>query len=99
MLVRFDKAKKKLNVAKLTPAQRRRYNRFLDEQRGIASHNQTVQKDIDDAKKEGKLEGKYEVAENLLREGVSVTLTVKATGLPENVALEIKRRIDSETPK
>ncbi|MDX2070986.1 MAG: Rpn family recombination-promoting nuclease/putative transposase [Haliscomenobacter sp.] len=98
------KAKKKLNVAKLTPAQRREYERYLDEQRSIASHNETVQKDLEDAKKEakeegkeeGKYEGRYEVAVNLLRSGSTVDFTIQITGLPEEVVLEIKRKLKYE---
>jgi hypothetical protein len=35
------RAKKKLNVAKPTLAQRREYERYLDEQRSITSYNET----------------------------------------------------------
>jgi predicted transposase/invertase (TIGR01784 family) len=89
------KAKKKLNVAKLTPAQRRQYERYLNEQRSIASYNEVVQKDIEDAKKEAK----YEVAENLLRSGATVDLMVQVTGLPKESVLKIKQKIDSEIAK
>ena len=102
------KAKKKLNVAKLTPTQRREYERYLDEQRSIASHNETVQWDLEIAKAEaknaGKEEGreegeqkaKYEVAENALRSGATVDFTIQITGLPEEVVLEIKRKLEGE---
>lgn len=90
------KAKKKLKVAKLTPAQRRKYNRFLDNQRSVASYNEVVQKDLDDAKRDGREETKIEMAENFLREGASVKLVVKATGFAEEVVLELKRRIEAE---
>jgi predicted transposase/invertase (TIGR01784 family) len=93
------KAKKKLNVAKLTPAQRREYERYLNEQRSIASYNEVVQKDLEDAKREAKFEAKYEVAENLLRSGASVDFTVQVSGLPSEIILEIKRKMDSETSK
>lgn len=102
------KAKKKLNVAKLTPTQRREYEHYLDEQRSIASYNETVQKDLEDAKKEAKAEGlekgreegeqkaKYEVAENALRSGATVDFTIQITGLSEEVVLEIKRKLEDE---
>jgi predicted transposase/invertase (TIGR01784 family) len=86
------KAKKKLNIAKLTPAQRRRYDRYLEQQRDLDSYNEVVQKDIDDAKKETR----HEVAENLLRSGATVALTAQVTTLPETVVLEIKCKIDNE---
>ena len=90
------KAKKKLKVAKLTPAQRRNYNRFLDNQRSVASYNEVVQKDLDDAKRDGREETKMEMAEILLKEGASIELVVKATGFAEEVVLELKRRIEAE---
>jgi predicted transposase/invertase (TIGR01784 family) len=89
------KAKKKLNVAKLTPAQRRQYERYLNEQRSIASYNEVVQKDLEDAKREAK----YEVAENLLRSDATVDFTIQVTGLPRETILAIKHKIDSETSK
>jgi predicted transposase/invertase (TIGR01784 family) len=101
------KAKKKLAVAKLKPAQRRQYERYLDEQRSIASHNETLMKDIEDArenareegKEEGELKAKYEVAGNALRSGASVDFTMQITGLSEHVVLEIKLKIDGEATK
>ena len=90
------KAKKKLKVAKLTPAQRRNYNRFLDNQRSVASYNEVVQKDLDDAKRDGREETKMEMAEILLKEGASIELVVKANGFAEEVVLELKRRIEAE---
>jgi len=102
------KAKKKLNVAKLTSTQRREYERYLDEQRSIASYNETVQKDLEDAKKEAKAEGreegreegeqmaKYKVAENLLRSGATVDFTIQVTGLSQEAVLEIKRKLEAE---
>ncbi len=93
------KAKQKLTVGKLTPSQRRNYNRFLEEQRDIASYNETLQKDIDDAKEGAKQDAKYEVAENLLRMNLSVEDATKATGLSIDEILEIKQKIDDEHPK
>ncbi len=90
------KAKNKLKVAKLTPAQRRNYNRFLDNQRSVASFNEVVQKDLDDARRDGREETKIEMAEILLKEGASVDLVVKVTGFAEDVVLELKRRIEDE---
>jgi predicted transposase/invertase (TIGR01784 family) len=87
------KAKNKLDIAKLTPAQRRRYDRYLEQQRDLDSYNEVVQKDLDDAKKEGKEEGKYEVAENLLNSGATVDFTIQVTRLPRDVVLEIKNRL------
>lgn len=93
------KAKKKLNVAKLTPAQRSKYNRFLDEQRGIASHNETVQKDLDDARDEGELKAKYIAAEKGLRKGLSVEMVAEINDLLVETVREIKQKIDSEASK
>jgi hypothetical protein len=81
------KAKNKLDVAKLTPTQRQLYSRYLEQQRDLASHNETVLKDREDARKEGVEEGerkaKYEMAENLLRSGATVAFGVQITGLLE----------------
>ncbi|MDX2247338.1 MAG: Rpn family recombination-promoting nuclease/putative transposase [Bacteroidia bacterium] len=105
------KAKKKLHVAKLTPAQRRQYERYMEEQRSIASYNETVQKDLDDAKKEAKQEGrqegkeegeqkaKYIAAEKGLRKGLSMEVVAEINDLPIEVVPEIKRKIDSEASK
>lgn len=91
------KAKKKLNVAKLTPAQRRQYERYLNEQRSIASYNEMVQKDLEDAKKEARGEAKYESAEKGLRKGLSVEMVAEINDLPVEDVREIKRKIDQET--
>jgi predicted transposase/invertase (TIGR01784 family) len=93
------KAKKKLNVAKLTPTQRRQYERYLDEQRSIASYNEVVQKDIDDARKEAKDETKYAAAEKGLRKGLSIEMVAEINDLPVEDVREIKRKIDNETSK
>jgi predicted transposase/invertase (TIGR01784 family) len=98
----LEKAKKKLDVAKLSPAQRGEYERYLDEQRSLASYNETLQKDLDDALKQGREEGreegayqaKYETAENALRSGATIAFTMQITGLPESLLQEIKRRIE-----
>lgn len=93
------KAKKKLNVAKLTPAQRRRYDRYLEQQRDLDSYNEVVQKDLDDAREEGELKAKYEMAKNLLMSGSTADFTVQITGLPRETVLEIKHKMDSEASK
>lgn len=94
------KAKKKLDVAKLTPAQRRRYNRYLEQQRDLDSHNEVVQKDLEDAKKEAKEEGKeeakYIAAEKGLRKGLSVEVVAEINDLSIEVVRQIKRKTDSE---
>ncbi|NJL77324.1 MAG: Rpn family recombination-promoting nuclease/putative transposase [Saprospiraceae bacterium] len=99
------KAKNKLNVAKLKPAQRRQYERYLDEQRSIASYNEVVQKDLEDAKKEAKMEGKaegkeeakYIAAERGLRKGLSVEMVADINDLSIDEVREIKRKIDESS--
>lgn len=95
------KAKNKLNVAKLKPAQRREYERYLDEQRSIASYNEVVQKDLEDAKKEAKAEGKkeakYITAERGLRKGLSVEMVADINDLSIEEVREIKRKIDESS--
>lgn len=92
------KAKKKLNVGKLTPAQRRKYNKFLEEQRSIASHNETLQKDIEDAKEEGEQKAKYQAAEKGLRKKLSIEDVAEINDLSIAEVLEIKHKIDTEAP-
>ncbi|WP_353481339.1 Rpn family recombination-promoting nuclease/putative transposase [Haliscomenobacter sp.] len=92
------KAKKKLNVGKLTPAQRRKYNKFLEEQRSIASHNETLQKDIEDAKEEGEQKAKYQAAEKGLRKKLSIEEVAEINDLSIAEVLEIKHKIDTEAP-
>jgi predicted transposase/invertase (TIGR01784 family) len=89
------KAKKKLNVAKLTPTQRRQYERYLNEQRSIASYNEVVQKDLEDAKKEAKEEAQYIAAEKGLRKGLQVEVVAEINDLPVEVVREIKLKIDT----
>jgi predicted transposase/invertase (TIGR01784 family) len=97
------KAKKKLNVAKLTPAQRRQYERYLDEQRSIASHNETVQKDMEDAREEAREEGeqkaRYTAAEKGLKKGLPVEVVAEINDLPIEIVIEIKQKIDHETSR
>ena len=88
-------------VAKLTPAQRRQYERYLDEQRSIASHNETVQKDMEDAREEAREEGeqkaRYTAAEKGLKKGLTVEVVAEITDLPIEIVIEIKQKIDHET--
>jgi len=97
------KAKKKLNVAKLTPAQRRQYERYLDEQRSIASHNETVQKDMEDAREEAREEGeqkaRYTAAEKGLKKGLPAEVVAEINDLPIEIVIEIKQKIDHETSR
>jgi predicted transposase/invertase (TIGR01784 family) len=95
------KAKKKLDIARLTPAQRRKYERYAESLHSIASYNHTLQKDLADARKagleegkaEGIAEGKYEVAANLLRSGADEAFIAKITGLSEADIQTVRRRM------
>jgi predicted transposase/invertase (TIGR01784 family) len=49
-----------------------------------------VQKVKMEGKIEGKIEGKLEVAKNLLKEGIDISVIVKATGLPEEDVKKLK---------
>ncbi len=67
-------------IAKFTPAQILTYEDSLKYYRDLKNS-------LDTARDEGKIEGKIEVAQNLLRNGVSIDIIIKTTGL---TAKEIK---------
>lgn len=77
----FDKLFETAEIAKFTPDQIRSYEDSLKYYRDLKNS-------LDTAREEGKIEGKIEVAKNLLINGISVDLIIKATGLTES---EIKK--------
>ena len=72
----FEKLFETAEIARFTPDQVRSYEDSLKYYRDIKNS-------IDTARDEGKIEGKIEVAENLLKNGVSMDLIIKSTGLTE----------------
>lgn len=70
----FDKLFETAEIAKFTPDQIRSYEDSLKYYRDLKNS-------LDTAREEGKIEGKTEVARNLLSNGVSIDLIMKATGL------------------
>ena len=72
----FEKLFETAEIAKFTPDQVRFYEDSLKYYRDIKNS-------IDTARDEGKIEGKIEVAKNLLKNGVSIDIIIKTTGLSE----------------
>ena len=72
----FEKLFETAEIARFTPDQVRSYEDSLKYYRDIKNS-------IDTARDEGKIEGKIEVAKNLLKNGVSMDLIIKSTGLTE----------------
>jgi predicted transposase/invertase (TIGR01784 family) len=77
----FDKLFETAEIARFTPEQVRSYEDSLKYYRDLKNS-------LDTAKEEGKIEGKIEVAKNLLNSGISIDLIIKSTGLSE---AEIKK--------
>jgi predicted transposase/invertase (TIGR01784 family) len=77
----FDKLFETAEIARFTQDQVRSYEDSLKYYRDLKNS-------LDTARDEGKIEGKIEVAKNLLLSGVSIDLITKSTGLSEN---EIKK--------
>lgn len=72
----FDKLFESAEIARFTPDQVRSYEDSLKYYRDLKNSLET-------ARDEGKIEGKIEVAKNLLKNGVPIDLIVKSTGLTE----------------
>ena len=77
----FEKLFETAEIARFTPDQVRSYEDSLKYYRDLKNS-------LDTAKDEGRIEGKIEVAKNLLKNGVSIDVIIKSTGLTEE---EIKR--------
>ncbi len=78
----LKEAKEKLNYLQLTEPERKDYHRYIENWRdseGIIVGNYN----------KGKFEGKFEIAESCIRQGMSIAETVKITGLSENVVKSI----------
>ena len=73
-------AGKKLDKAKMTKAERERYEHYLKFERVKDSEIESAK---DEGKIEGKLEEKIEIAQNLKKMGLSTTQIAQATGLTE----------------
>jgi predicted transposase/invertase (TIGR01784 family) len=72
----FDKLFETAEIAKFTQDQVRSYEDSLKYYRDLKNS-------LDTARDEGKIEGKIEVAKSLLKNGLSIDLIVKSTGLTE----------------
>jgi len=79
----FDKLFATAEIAKFTQEQVRSYEDSLKYYRDLKNS-------LDTARDEGKIEGKIEVAKNLLLSGVSIDLIVKSTGLSESEIKKLK---------
>lgn len=79
----FDKLFETAEIARLTQDQVRSYEDSLKYYRDLKNS-------LDSAREEGKIEGKIEVAKNLLSSGISIDLIVKSTGLSEDEIKKIK---------
>jgi len=80
----FERVFETAEIAKFTPDQVRSYEDSLKYYRDLKNS-------LDTAKEEGKIEGKIEVAQNLLSNGVSIDLIIKATGLTESEIKKMKK--------
>jgi predicted transposase/invertase (TIGR01784 family) len=72
----FEKLFETAEIASFSPDQVRSYEDSLKYYRDLKNS-------LDTARDEGKIEGKIEVAKNLLKNGVSIDLIAKSTGLTE----------------
>jgi len=79
----FDKLFETAEIARFTPDQVRSYEDSLKYYRDLKNS-------LDTARDEGKIEGRIEVAKNLLLSGVSIDLIVKSTGLSESEIKKLK---------
>ena len=79
----FDKLFEAAEIAKFTPEQVRSYEDSLKYYRDLKNSLHT-------AREEGMIEGKIEVAKNLLKDGVSIDLIVRSTGLSESEIEKLK---------
>lgn len=80
----FDKLFETAEIAKFTPDQIRSYEDSLKYYRDLKNS-------LDTAREEGKIEGKTEVARNLLSNGVSIDLIMKATGLSKTEIEKLRK--------
>jgi predicted transposase/invertase (TIGR01784 family) len=81
----FEKLFETAEIAKFTPDQVQSYEDSLKYYRDMKNSLDTAK---DEGRIEGKIEGKIEVAKNLLKNGASIDLIIKSTGLTGE---EIKR--------
>jgi predicted transposase/invertase (TIGR01784 family) len=79
----FDKVFETAEIARFTQDQVRSYEDSLKYYRDLKNS-------LDTAREEGKIEGKIEVAKNLLSSGVSIDLIVKSTGLSADEIKKLK---------
>lgn len=78
----FEKLFETAEIARFTPDQVRSYEDSLKYYRDLKNS-------LDTARDEGKIEGKIEVAKNLLRNGVAIDVIIKSTGLTEKEIQEL----------
>lgn len=84
----IEKAVNKLRLASLDPETRMQYEAREKALKDIASIR-------DDAFEDGKLEGKREMVQNLLKEGVEIPIIVRATGLTREEVEELANQLNN----
>jgi len=81
----IQRVREKLDLLKMPENERKAYERYL--------MNKASEKDvIETAKMDGKIEGKIEIAKEMLAEGMQVPLISKVTGLSEAEILKLKSK-------
>jgi predicted transposase/invertase (TIGR01784 family) len=91
----IDKAKQKLEVAKLSPRKRAAYERDTKYLHGEASWAETQLKKEQDLKEAAKSEKAIEVAKNALELGLAISDVAKISGLTMEAVVEIQLKMGS----
>ncbi len=98
----LKEAQEKLDVLKLSEADKREYDNYIKDWRDtfgvivgnfdkgkFEGHQEGRQEGIEEGRQEGRLESRYEIAKNCLAEGMPVTVITKLTGLSEDEIRQI----------
>jgi len=83
----FEKLFKAVEIAKFTKEERMNYEESLKQYRDL---NNVIAASFDEGEAKGKLEGKLEIALNLLNEKMPVSKVAKLTGLSEEEVKKLK---------
>jgi predicted transposase/invertase (TIGR01784 family) len=70
-----------MDEMKLTPKQRREYNRYLETLRSNNSYANTIKAEIEFAVRDAEMSAKIAIAENFLAQGLPLEMIAKGTGL------------------
>ncbi len=87
----FEKLFKAAEIAKFTKEERMKYEESLKQYRDLEN---VIAASFEEGEAKGKMEGKIEVALNLLKEKVPVSTIVKATGLSKEEIAELKLKLN-----